>query len=142
MMQLGFITKDATHRRPSARPYRPRTAVIKPLARCSRAALFACLYAVVAMAVQGVAQHWHAPVHLAEAMQPAEQAEQGHNDGTQIDHHCLTCNLLKAGQVASLANAYLPLPAALSPFTLAPAQIAANQPVPVPSARGPPVVFS
>lgn len=113
----------------------PRRAV-KPAFYVGRALLFACLLALL---TQGVMQHWHAPVHLAELVPAAEHDQ---DPESTADHDCLTCNLLKAGQVAAPADAHRPLSLAVGFAPPVVGQTLSDQRLPQPSARAPPRLSS
>lgn len=94
------------------------------------------LAAVLMLVCQGVMQHWHAPVHLAQQMLVEIDHDHQQDLGDATD--CLSCNLLKLGQVGALALPSLPLLA----HVLAPATPTldwlVDQRLTQPPARGPP----
>lgn len=107
-------------------------AVTRPV---SLRALRLVLFAVAMLIANGLAQHWHAPVHLAEQMHSLP----GHSDDERLDdHHCLTCQLLKLGQTGVTLAAVSLLPDQTVARFHATGEVAIDHRLPQRLARGPP----
>lgn len=96
------------------------------------------LVTLLALSGQGVVQHWHTPVHLAEQMQSLSAADQTPDLHDLND--CQSCSLLKLSQVGALPFALLPGVGSVTPRTTLRLLEAVGQRLIPPSARGPPAL--
>ncbi|WP_108125731.1 hypothetical protein [Saccharospirillum mangrovi] len=101
------------------------------------------LFAIAVLIVNGVAQHWHAPVHLAEQMQtPVALSVSDIETDDADEHSCLICHLLKLGQTGAILALIAPMQNLIVPVADAIAVIAVDQRLSQPAARGPPAFLS